>query len=178
MANDRGEQTGSGLAGPAGARLSGATDAQGLETLRLTGATGQISTQGMGGVPMATRVLSWFAVAAICLSTLLIVVVSAAGPSASVPSVPSPHGGPPWALSLHFTTTCVTVSLWIGLVLGCAGVVGVSRPSPGRPAAGARHHRVRFYRRRRADRAAARRVDDAISYAANGQMAVIGHIRT
>jgi hypothetical protein len=42
------------------------------------------------------------------------ILVSAAGPSASVPSLPA--SGLPWWHSLHLTATFVTVSLWAAMV--------------------------------------------------------------
>ncbi len=128
------------------------------------------------GSPELTRLLAWLAAAAIATSTLVMIVISAAGPSASVPSVARPAGDPPWWHSLHLTTTFVTAGLWAAMVLGCAGViaglVAVARGArpPARaliafaflavvvltvlPAAGS---------------------TDSISYAANGRMAVTGH---
>ncbi len=128
------------------------------------------------GSPELARLLAWLAAAAIAASTLIMIVISAAGPSVSVPSVPRPASGPPWWHSLHLTTTFVTLALWVSLVLGCAGVlaglVAVARGArpPTRaviafaflavaaltvlPSAGS---------------------TDSISYAANGRMAVIGH---
>ena len=104
------------------------------------------------------------------------IVISAAGPSASVPYLVRPASGPPWWHSLHLTTTFVTVALWAAMVLGCAGVIAgliaVARGArpPVRalitfaflavvvltvlPAAGS---------------------TDSISYAASGRMAVTGH---
>jgi hypothetical protein len=121
-------------------------------------------------------VLAWLAAAAITAATLLIVIVSAAGPNVAVPALRHPAGGPPWWHALHLTATVATVSLWAAMVVGCAGVaaglVAVSRGArpPVRlviafallavavltvlPAAGS---------------------TDAISYAANGRMAAIGH---
>ncbi len=128
------------------------------------------------GSPELARLVAGLAAAAIAASTLIMIVISAAGPSASVPSVPRPVSGPPWWHSLHLTTTFVTVALWVAMVLACAGVlaglVAVARGArpPLRaiiafaflavvvltvlPAAGS---------------------TDSISYAANGRAAVIGH---
>ena len=128
------------------------------------------------GSPELTHLLAWLAAAAIVVSTLVMIVISAAGPNATVPSVARPASGPPWWHSLHLTTTFVTAGLWAAMVLGCAGViaglVAVARGArpPARaliafaflavvvltvlPAAGS---------------------TDSISYAANGRMAVTGH---
>jgi Glycosyltransferase family 87 len=138
-----------------------------------SGATGSPGPPGLLGPP---RLIGAAAAAAIACSTLIIVVISAAGPSVSVPTMRPPAAGPPWWHALHLTATLVTVSLWAALGLGCAGViaglVAVQRGArpPVRaliafavlvvavltvlPAAGS---------------------TDAISYAANGRMVVIGH---
>jgi hypothetical protein len=122
-----------------------------------------------------TRLTSWLAAAAIAASALIMIGVCAAGPSVSVPSLRR-VSGPPWWHSLHLTATFVTVSLWFAMVLGAAGViaglVAVARGArpPVRlvmifallavvvltvlPPAGS---------------------TDAISYAASGRTAVIGH---
>ena len=126
--------------------------------------------------PGLTRLLGWLAAAAIAVSTLIIVAVSAAGPNVSVPVMRKPSVSPPWWHALHLTATFVTVSLWAAMVLGCAGViVGLVAVARGaRPPV-------------RAIMAAAFLAvavvtvlpsagsTDAISYAANGRMAVIGH---
>jgi alpha-1,6-mannosyltransferase len=130
---------------------------------------------GPSGSPGLTRLIGALAAAAIAVSALIIIAISAAGPNVSVPVMPRAAGGPPWWHTLHLTATFVTVALWVALTLGCAGViaglVAVSRGA--RPPA-------------RAIIAAAFLVvavltvlpsagsTDAISYAANGRMAVIG----
>jgi alpha-1,6-mannosyltransferase len=128
------------------------------------------------GSPELTRLLGALAAAAIAVSVLIIIVISAAGPNASVPLMPGAGGGPPWWHALHLTTTLVTGSLWAAMVLGCAGVIAglVAVARGARPPV-------------RAVIAAAFLAvavvtvlppagsTDAISYAANGRMAVIGH---
>ncbi|MGH3225333.1 MAG: hypothetical protein ACRDPY_42730, partial [Streptosporangiaceae bacterium] len=127
------------------------------------------------GSPEPARLIGWLAAAAIAASTAVMVVISAAGPNAAVPSVHA-TSGPPWWHALHLTTTFVTVALWTAMALGCAGVIAAlvavargARP-PARaliafaviavvaltvlPAAGS---------------------TDSISYAASGRTAVIGH---
>ena len=130
---------------------------------------------GPTGSPALTRLIGWLAAAAIAVSTLVIIAISAAGPNVSVPVMPS-AGGPPWWHALHLTATFVTVSLWAALALGCAGVIAglVAVARGARPPV-------------RAVMAAAFLAvavvtvlppagsTDAISYAANGRMAVIGH---
>jgi len=128
------------------------------------------------GSPELTRLLGALAAAAIAVSMLIIIVISAAGPNVSVPLMPRAAGGPPWWHTLHLTATFVTGSLWAAMVLGCAGVIAglVAVARGARPPA-------------RAVIAAAFLAvavvtvlppagsTDAISYAANGRMAVIGH---
>jgi hypothetical protein len=126
--------------------------------------------------PGLTRPLGWLAAAAIAVSTLMIIAVSAAGPNVAVPVMRKPSVSPPWWHALHLTATFVTVSLWAAMVLGCAGVIAglVAVARGARPPV-------------RAVMAAAFLAvavvtvlpsagsTDAISYAANGRMAVIGH---
>jgi hypothetical protein len=126
--------------------------------------------------PGLTRLLGWLAAAAIGVSTLIMIAVSAAGPNVSVPVMRKPSVSPPWWHALHLTATFVTVSLWAAMVLGCAGVIAglVAVARGARPPV-------------RAVMAAAFLAvavvtvlpsagsTDAISYAANGRMAVIGH---
>jgi len=120
---------------------------------------------------------SWLAtaVAAIVISIAVMIVISAGGPNLSVPAVQG-AASPPWWHPLHFTATFTVVSMWFAMIVGCAGViaglvaVGRGARLPVRlllglgllavavltvlPAAGS---------------------TDAMSYAANGRMAVIGH---
>jgi len=128
------------------------------------------------GSPELTRLLGALAAAAIAVSMLIIIVISAAGPNVSVPLMPRAAGGPPWWHALHLTATFVTGSLWAAMVLGCAGVIAglVAVARGARPPV-------------RAVLAAAFLAvavvtvlppagsTDAISYAADGRMAVIGH---
>jgi len=59
---------------------------------------------GETGIPVATaappgrpaRLLGWSAAFAIAGATLVIIIVSAAGPSAAVPALRHPAAGPPW----------------------------------------------------------------------------------
>ncbi len=121
------------------------------------------------------QLTAWLAMAAIAVSILIMLVISAGGPDLSVPQV---HGtsGPPWWHTLHFTATFTVVSMWIAMILGGAGVLtGL--------AAAARGARlpVRLIVAAGLLAVAVLTVlppagsTDAISYAANGRMAVIGH---
>jgi hypothetical protein len=70
-----------------------------------------------------TRLTGWLAAAAITVSTLVMIVICAAGPSVAVPSLRHPAAGPPWWHALHVTATFVTVVLWAAMALGGAGVI-------------------------------------------------------
>ena len=130
--------------------------------------------------PGRARLLGWLAAAAIAVSTLIIIAVSAAGPNVSVPVMRKPSvstpGWPPWWHALHLTATFVTVSLWAAMVLGCAGVIAGlvavargARPPVRAVLAGA------FLAVAVVTVLPSAGSTDAISYAANGRMAVIGH---
>jgi len=126
--------------------------------------------------PGLTRLIGALAAAAIAVSTLIIIVISAAGPNVSVPVMPRAAAGPPWWHALHLTATFVTVALWAALALGCAGViaglVAVARGArpPARAVIAAAFLAVAVV-----TVLPSAGSTDAISYAANGRMAVIGH---
>jgi len=61
-------------------------------------------------------------VAAIAVSILIMIVISAGGPSLSVPRVYG-TSGPPWWHSLHFTATFTIVSMWVAMAMGAAGII-------------------------------------------------------
>ncbi len=125
--------------------------------------------------PELTRLTGWLAAAAIAVSTLVMIVISAAGPSVSVPAMRR-AGGPPWWHALHLTATFVTVSLWAAMALGCAGVVAglvaVARGArpPVRPIIAAAFLAVAVL-----TVLPPAGSTDSISYAAGGRTAVIGH---
>jgi hypothetical protein len=127
------------------------------------------------GSPELTRLTGWLAAAAIAASTLVMIVISAAGPSVSVPAMRR-AGGLPWWHALHLTATFVTVSLWAALALGCAGViaglVAVARGArpPVRPIIAAAFLAVAVL-----TVLPPAGSTDSISYAAGGRTAVIGH---
>jgi hypothetical protein len=114
-------------------------------------------------------------VAAITAAVLIMIVLSAAGPSVTVPRVPR-AGHLPWWHALHLTATFVTVSLWAAMALGSAGViaglvaVGRGARPPVRPILAAAFLAV-----------TALTVlppagsTDSISYAASGRILVTGH---
>jgi Glycosyltransferase family 87 len=126
------------------------------------------------GSAQFTRLIGWLAAAAITASTLIMILISAAGPSVSVPVMPR-AGVLPWWHALHLTATFVTVSLWCAMALGCAGamagLVAVARGArpPVRPVIGAAFVAVVVL----AVLPAAGSTD-SISYAASGRTAVIG----
>jgi hypothetical protein len=126
--------------------------------------------------PGSARLISWLAGAAIAASTLIMIVISAAGPNVSVPVMRRAPGGPPWWHMVHLTATFVTVSLWAAMVIGCAGViaglVAVSRGArpPVRVVVGFAVLAVAVL-----TVLPPAGSTDAISYAANGRMAVTGH---
>jgi hypothetical protein len=121
------------------------------------------------------QVLAWAGVAAVVASVLVMVVVSAGGPNLAVPDVAG-AAHPPWWHPLHLTATVTVASLWIAMAIGCAGILaGLAAVARGArlpirlilgfafvavavltvlPVAGS---------------------TDALSYAVNGRMAVIGH---
>ncbi len=117
----------------------------------------------------------WFAAVAIAASTLVMIVISAAGPNVSVPAMRR-AGGPPWWHALHLTATFVTVSLWAAMALGCAGVIAgllaVARGArpPVRPVIAAAFLAVAVL-----TVLPPAGSTDSISYAASGRAAVIGH---
>jgi hypothetical protein len=141
----------------------------------LAGAVREPPAEAKGSSDL-TRLAAWLAAAAIIASVLIMAVVCAAGPNVSVPFLPVTSGPPWWHHSLHLTATFVTVSLWVAMALGCAGVIaGLVAADRGArlpvravvafaflavavftvlPSAGS---------------------TDSISYAANGRTAVIGH---
>ena len=62
------------------------------------------------------------ALACIGSSLLIMIVVSAAGPSKAVVSVPRAGLGPPWWIALHPAAWLVTVALWVAALAGAGGV--------------------------------------------------------
>jgi hypothetical protein len=131
---------------------------------------------GRRGSPGLTRLTGWLATVAIAASALIMIAISAAGPNVSVPAMPRPGHGPPWWHPLHLTATFVTVSLWVAMALGCAGVIAglfaVARGArpPVRPILVASFGVVAVF-----TVLPPAGSTDSISYAASGRTAVIGH---
>jgi hypothetical protein len=148
------------------------SDEDGVEGFGATSAA-QVNRPGSPGL---TRLAGWLATIAIAASTLIMILISAAGPNVSVPAVRRAGGGPPWWHALHLTATFVTVSLWAAMVLGCAGViaglVAVARGArpPVRPVIAAAFLAVAVL-----TVLPPAGSTDSISYAASGRMAVTGH---
>jgi len=85
----------------------------------------------------SARLLGWAAVGGISAAILTFIVISAAGPSAAVVTMPAPAVGPPWWFSLHFTRETVTIALraatlagGAGTAAGLAAIANGARPAP------------------------------------------------
>ncbi len=83
------------------------------------------------------RIFGWMAVVAIVCSVLLMIAISAAGPSPVVPQLPRTWPVPPLWFPLHLSQLTATAMIYAAIVLGAAGVgcglVAVrrgARPSP------------------------------------------------
>jgi hypothetical protein len=149
------------------------SDKDGAEGTSVSPGTRPASREAPGSRQL-TRLTGWLAAAAIVTSTLIMILISAAGPSVSVPALRA--SGLPWWHSLHLTATFVTVSLWAAMVLGCAGVIAgliaVTRGArpPVRPIIAFAFLAVVVL-----TVLAPAGSTDSISYAASGRIAVIGH---
>ena len=74
------------------------------------------------GSALSTRVLGWTAAGAIVVSVLLMIAVSAAGPSIVVAVLPRTWPVPPLWFRLHPSQVTATVPIYVAIVLGSAGV--------------------------------------------------------
>ena len=74
------------------------------------------------GSALGTRILGWSAAGAIVASVLLMVGISAAGPSIVVPALPRTWPVPPLWFRLHPSQVTATVTIYVAIVLGAAGV--------------------------------------------------------
>jgi len=123
-----------------------------------------------------TRGLVWTAAACITVSLLVMIAVSVAGPSISVPVMRHTTGGPPWWVSVGLPDDFVLFTLWGAAVIAAvgvaAGLIAVAR--------GARPP-VRVLLAASFIAVAAFTVlppagsSDAQSYAIDGNMVVLGH---
>src|SRR5579863_4090026 len=137
-------------------------------------AVGQSRSDAPGSSEL-TRLAAWLA-AAIVASVLIMIVVSAAGPNVSVPLLPATSGPPWWEHSSHLTATLVTVSLWVAMVLGCAGVIaGLIAVDRGARLPVRAVVTFAFLATAVFTLLPSAGSTDSISYAANGRTAVIGH---
>ncbi len=122
------------------------------------------------------RGLVWTATACITVSLLVMIAISVAGPSISVPSMAHTSGGPPWWVSLGLPADVVLFTMWSTAVVATvgvgAGLIAVARGS--RP-------RVRPLLAASFIAVAAFAVlppggsTDTQSYAIDGNMVVLGH---
>ena len=69
-----------------------------------------------------TRGLVWTAAACITVSLLVMIVISVAGPSISVPAMAHTAGGPPWWVSLGLPDDFVLLTLWGTAIVATVGV--------------------------------------------------------
>jgi hypothetical protein len=69
-----------------------------------------------------TRWLVWTATACITVSLLVMIAISVAGPSISVPAMAHTSGAPPWWVSLGLPTGFVLLTLWAAAVVAAVGV--------------------------------------------------------
>jgi hypothetical protein len=82
----------------------------------------------------ATRVFAWSATVAIGAAILVMIGVSAVGPSAAVAVMPRPAAGPPWWLAVRLRPGLVAIVLWAAAAAGCAGVAaGLAAVARGAP---------------------------------------------
>jgi hypothetical protein len=124
-----------------------------------------------------TRGLVWTAAACITVSLLVMIAVSVAGPSISVPAMRhTPAGGPPWWVSLGLPDDFVLFTLWsaaliaaVGVAAGLIAVARGARP-PVRPLLAASFIAVAAF-----TVLPPAGSTDAQSYAIDGNMLVLGH---
>jgi alpha-1,6-mannosyltransferase len=127
---------------------------------------------------MTERKSMWLGVAAtvaIVASILVMLITASGGPNVSLPAV---HGAahPPWWHPLHLTATATIVSMWAALVLGCAGVIaGLAAVARGFRIPAGLVLGFAFVAVALLTVLPPAGSTDAMSYAANGRMAVIGH---
>jgi len=123
-----------------------------------------------------TRGLVWTAAACITVSLLVMIAISVAGPSISVPAMPHTSGAPPWWVSLGLPNDFVLFTLWAAAVVGAvgvgAGLVAVARGARPRvrPLLAASFIAVAAFAV-----LAPAGTTDTQSYAIDGNMMVLGH---
>ena len=133
----------------------------------------------LAGSALSTRILGWSAAAAIVASVLLMIAISAAGPSIVVPVLPRTWPVPPLWFRLHLSQVTATVAIYVAIVLGAAGVgcglVAVrrgARPGPRLLMAGAVSAVATVAVLAVLPPAGS---TDSLSYATYGRIAVLGH---
>jgi hypothetical protein len=125
----------------------------------------------------ATRGLVWTAAACITVSLLVMLLVSVAGPSITVPAMAhAPDGAPPWWVSLHLSQPWVLFTMWgvavlaaVGVGAGLLAVYRGARP-PVRPLLAASFIVIAAFMFLPAAGST-----DTQSYAIDGNMAVVNH---
>ena len=123
-----------------------------------------------------TRGLVWTAAACITVSLLVMIAISVAGPSISVPAMAHTSGGPPWWVSLGLPDDFVLFTLWgiavvaaIGIGAGLLAIARGARP-PVKPLLAASFITIAAFAV-----LAPAGTTDTQSYAIDGNMVVVGH---
>jgi hypothetical protein len=123
-----------------------------------------------------TRVLAWGAAISISLSVLVMIFVSAAGPSLAVVNMPKPAAGPPFWLWLHPSDALVTFALWATAAVGGGGVIaGLAAVRRGARPSVRGIITLSFLATAVLTVLPAAGSTDVLDYAANGRMVVTGH---
>ena len=123
-----------------------------------------------------TRGLVWTAAACITVSLLVMIAVSVAGPSISVPVMRHTTGGPPWWVSVGLPDDFVLFTLWGAAVIAAvgvaAGLIAVARGArpPVRPLLAASFIAVAVF-----TVLPPAGSSDTQSYAIDGNIVVLGH---
>lgn len=89
----------------------------------MTDATGAIARPTRLSARGDAGTLGWTAAVCIGVSLLVMLGVSAAGPSIAVPVLAHPPSGPPWWHAMHLSRSLVLMSLWAAAVIGAVGVI-------------------------------------------------------
>ena len=127
---------------------------------------------------MTERKALWLGVAAavaVVASVLIMLITAFGGPNVSQPAV---HGAahPPWSHPLHLSAATTILLMWIALIIGCAGLLaGLFAVRHGFRVPIAIVLGFAFVVVALLTVAPPAGSTDAMSYAANGRMAVIGH---
>lgn len=123
-----------------------------------------------------TRRLAWISAACIGASLLVMIAISVAGPSISVPHMSHTSGAPPWWLSLRLPNDFVLFTLWAAAAVAAvgvgAGLIAVARGArpPVRPLLAVSFIAVAAF-----TVLPPAGTTDTQSYAIDGNMVVLGH---